>query len=166
MLDAFCPQRSPAFGNGEDGAMQGRLEGGCLCGALRYELRGDPITVALCHCSICRRSAGAPVVAWAMFDRSAFAFVQGKPAIHSSSAGVERAFCGRCGSGITWSAERLAGLIDVTVATLDDPSALPPEMHIWESRRVSWFELGDVLPRHAELPPRPRDPALEPDSER
>lgn len=137
------------------------LEGGCLCGALRYEVRGAPQVVVLCHCSTCRRSTGAPVVAWATFDRSAFAVVEGKAESVSSSPGVERGFCGRCGSQITWSAERLPGLIDVTVATLDDPSALPPEMHIWESRRVPWLELADSLPRHAELPPRPEPGAAD-----
>lgn len=131
------------------------LEGGCLCGALRYEVRGEPITVALCHCTKCRRSAGAPVVAWAMFERGAFAFVQGKPAVHRSSPGAERGFCEKCGTQLTFTAEFLPGLVDLTVASLDDAAALPPRMHIWDSSRLPWLECSDALPRHPELPPRP-----------
>ena len=48
-----------------------RFEGGCLCGATRYVVQGDPVVVALCHCSMCRRAAGAPVVAWAIHRRAA-----------------------------------------------------------------------------------------------
>lgn len=131
------------------------LEGGCLCGALRYEVRGEPVTVALCHCSMCRRSAGAPLVAWAMFERDAFAFTQGKPAVYRSSPGAERGFCGSCGTQLTFRAEFLPGLVDLTVASLDDAAALIPRMHIWESSRLPWLEVSDTLPRHRELPPRP-----------
>lgn len=141
--------------------MSTTLEGGCLCGALRYQVRGEPITVALCHCSMCRRSAGAPVVAWAMYAREDFAFVEGKPALYSSSPGAERGFCGNCGTQLTFTAEFLPGLVDLTVASLDDASRLPPQMHIWESRRLPWLELVDALPRHPELPPRPEPGASE-----
>jgi hypothetical protein len=131
------------------------LEGGCLCGAVRYAVSAEPVAVALCHCSMCRRSAGAPVVAWAMFPIAGFSYVSGKPAVHASSPGVGRAFCGACGTQLAFTAEFLPGLVDVTVASFDDPSALPPQMHIWESRRLPWLATTDRLPRHAELPPQP-----------
>jgi len=89
-----------------------------------------------------------------MFPLDGLKFVQGKPAIYASSPGVERSFCGSCGTQLTYTADFLQGLVDVTVASLDDPEALPPRMHIWESRRLAWLTVADGLPRHAELPPQ------------
>lgn len=134
--------------------MSSRRAGGCLCGAVRYAVEGEPIVVALCHCSMCRRSAGAPLVAWAMFAIDGLAIVQGAPAVHASSPGVERAFCGGCGTQLTFTADFLPGLVDVTVASFDDPAALPPHMHIFDKSRLPWLALTDTLPRHAELPPQ------------
>ena len=130
-------------------------QGGCLCGATRYEAKGEPVAVALCHCSMCRRAAGAPAVAWAMFPADALSIVRGELSTFASSRGVERGFCGRCGTQLTFSADFLPGLVDVTVGSMDDPASLSPQMHIWESRRVSWLATSDQWPRHAELPPHP-----------
>ncbi|MGH7822086.1 MAG: GFA family protein, partial [Candidatus Binatia bacterium] len=131
------------------------FRGGCLCGATRYEARGKPVVVAFCHCSMCRRSAGAPVTAWAMFDAKSFSWEKGEPQVYASSPGVERRFCRGCGTPLTYTAEFLPGLVDVTVGSLDDPEALPPQMHIWDSRRIGWVRLADELPRHPELPAQP-----------
>lgn len=130
-----------------------QFEGGCLCGSTRYAVQGEPVTVALCHCSMCRRAGGAPLVAWAMFSLDQLEFVRGKPATYSSSPGVERGFCARCGTPLTFVADFLPGLVDITVGSMDDPSALPPRMHIWDSKRVPWLVVKDDLPRHPELPP-------------
>ena len=128
--------------------------GGCLCGAIRFAVRGEALLSALCHCSICRRAAGAPAVAWAMFPLAAFRLERGALATYASSPGVERGFCGRCGSTLSFAADFIPGLIDLTVASFDDPAGLPPQLHMWESKRLPWLELGDDLPRHAELPPQ------------
>lgn len=128
--------------------------GGCLCGALRFAVRGDALFSALCHCSICRRAAGAPAVAWAMFPLAAFRLERGALATYASSPGVERGFCGHCGTTLSFAADFLPGLIDLTIASFDDPAALPPQLHMWERERLAWLVLGDDLPRHAELPPQ------------
>lgn len=129
-------------------------EGGCLCGAIRYQVRGEPLMVALCHCAMCRRAAGAPAVAWAMFTLTELRFLRAEPARYVSSPGVERGFCGRCGTTLTFTGAMIPGLVDVTLGSLDDPADLPPQMHIWEQSRVPWLALADDLPRHAELPPQ------------
>lgn len=128
-------------------------EGRCLCGAIGYVVRDEPVAVVLCHCSMCRRAAGAPAVAWAMFPLEAFEVVRGKPAVFASSPGVERSFCATCGTQLAFTAEFLPGLVDVTVGSLDDPAALPPRMHIWDESRLPWLATADTLPRHAALPP-------------
>jgi len=142
--------------------MAKHFEGGCLCGAVRYRAEGEPVGTAYCHCTICRRAAGAPVVAWAMFPQDGFAYVAGKPAVYESSPGVARAFCGACGTPLVCTGDLLPGLVDITTASLDDPAALPPALHIFESRRLPWLQLTDDLPRHAEFPPQvPTAPARE-----
>ena len=133
--------------------MSERREGGCLCGAVRYEVSGEPVTVALCHCSMCRRSSAAPAVAWALFDQGGLRFVSGKPAAYASSPGVERAFCARCGTPLTFRADFLPGLVDVTVGSMDAPATLPPRMHMWAAKQLPWLLLADSLPRHEGMPP-------------
>ena len=130
-----------------------RFEGGCLCGATRYVVTGEPYVVALCHCSMCRRAGGAPLVAWALFQLDNLTFTKGKPAAYASSKGVERGFCGKCGTPLTYTGELIPGLVDITVGSMDDPSALPPQMHIWDSKRLPWLVANEDLPRHAEFPP-------------
>jgi hypothetical protein len=130
------------------------LEGGCLCGALRYAVRGEALFATLCHCSLCRRAAGAPVVGWAMFPLDAVRFERGKPAVYASSPAVERGFCAGCGTTLSFTADFLPGLIDLTIASFDEPERLPPQLHMWERKRIPWLELGDELPRYAELPPQ------------
>jgi hypothetical protein len=138
--------------------MSQRLEGGCLCGAVRYAVSGEPVTSGFCHCKLCRGSAGAPVMAWAMFPEGQFAYTKGKPAIYESTPGSLRAFCGACGTQVAFTGDGIPGLVDITVGSLDDPSALPPQAHIFESRRISWLHLSDDLPRFAEFPPQAPQP--------
>ena len=120
--------------------------GGCLCGAVRYEARGDGgFHATLCHCASCRRASGAPVVAWVSFPAARFRFTRGEPRCFRSSAQVERAFCGDCGSPLTYRHDTLPDEIDVTTATLDDPSAHPPEDQTWTSERIGWMDGAHAL---------------------
>ena len=80
----------------------GPLTGGCLCGAIRYEVRGAPYHRTVCHCSICRRSAGAPMVAWFSVKLADFAFTAGQPASYRSSAKAQRSCCPTCGTQLTF----------------------------------------------------------------
>ncbi len=121
--------------------------GGCLCGALRFEVSAAPVLVEICHCNMCRKATGAPVMAWAGVPRDGFRWLQGEPAGFASSPGVTRSFCGRCGTSLTHFSERFDREIYVSLAALDDPEALPPEVHIWTSDDLSWFETADALPR-------------------
>ena len=130
-----------------------KTEGGCQCGSIRYVITGDPLMAAICHCSICRRANGAPAVAWAMYDEGQVQFVSGAPKKYSASEDVKRGFCPECGTPISFEAEYLPGLIDITVGSFDDPEAVQPTMHYWYSRHLSWAEFADLLPRYPEFPP-------------
>jgi len=122
--------------------------GGCLCGAVRYRAEGEASHPTLCHCNSCRRAAGAPLVAWVTFPLAQFAFTKEAPASYRSSPPVVRTFCRTCGTPLTYEHATYPGAIDVTVASLDDPSAFPPADHTWTSERIVWLALGNGLPCH------------------
>jgi hypothetical protein len=122
--------------------------GGCLCGSLQYQIDKQPIDAGYCHCRICQRSAGAPVLPWATFSISAFTYTRGKPSIYLSSEVHQREFCGNCGTQIVFRKIEHPNTIDVTIASLDDPEILAPEYHIWTQSQISWFEISDRLPHY------------------
>ena len=113
-------------------------EGGCLCGAVRYRVTAAPTALVVCHCDTCRRAAGAPSLAWAIFRAADFAFTRGAPATYASSPGVERGFCARCGTTLTYAGNDRRDVADVTTASLDDPDAFVPTKEIWLEEKIGW----------------------------
>ena len=129
------------------------LSGGCQCGAVRYAVNGTPQNVALCHCKDCRKSSGAPMVAWAAFAESEFTILQGELTTYNSSGSALRSFCGKCGTGIAYrNAEYLPGIVDIQSATLDDPDALPAAAHIQVAERIGWMAETHNLPEFHRFP--------------
>ncbi len=124
------------------------LTGGCFCGKLRYEASGQPFDQTLCHCSICRRTTGAPAVAWLSVRPADFRFTRGEPRLFRSSDGGTRRFCQDCGAQLTFQMQGLDE-VDVTIASLDDPEAAPPADEIWTSTRIGWMDQINGLPRFA-----------------
>ncbi len=125
-------------------------EGGCLCGAVRYRADGVPLSVTSCHCTLCRRASGAPLVVWATYRTADFRFTRAEPARYASSKRGERTFCAHCGSPLTFQFLATPGEIDVNVCTMDEPERFPPQRHIWMRRRLPWVKLSDGLPQHSE----------------
>lgn len=130
-----------------------KVEGGCQCGAVRYNVTGEPLMAAICHCTMCRRAHAAPAVAWAMYQQEHVYFSQGQPKLYASSAEAQRGFCENCGTQIMFSASFLPGLIDIAVGSLDNPQLVTPTLHYWHSEHLAWAEFADGLPRFAALPP-------------
>lgn len=127
--------------------------GGCHCGAIRYDVEGEPQHVALCHCSDCRRSAGAPMVSWAAFSEDALTVTQGQAVTFNSSGAAMRSFCGTCGTGLFYrNADMLPGIVDIQSVTLDDPEALPPDAHIQVAERLHWMDGLDTMIRFERFP--------------
>jgi hypothetical protein len=127
--------------------------GHCHCGAIRFELAAEPSDVALCHCGDCRRSAGAPVVAWAGFPESALKMTSGTPKTRNSSGTAMRSFCADCGTGLFYRNEAfLPGIVHVQLAALDDPGAFPPTVHIQTAEEIGWMKTAHGLPRFDRFP--------------
>ncbi len=128
------------------------MTGGCRCGAVRYAAEGEALHHALCHCRDCQRSAGAPMVGWAMFSAERVS-VTGEVVTHASSEHARRQFCGVCGTGLFYINEAmLPGMIDIQSATLDDPQALPPGGHIQVAERIGWMADAHALPMFDRYP--------------
>jgi len=124
------------------------IEGGCFCGAIRYKIDGEPLRVAHCHCIHCRRTSGAPLVTWAVFESSKFEYVKGTPGQYESRPKVKRQFCEQCGTQLTYRHLQNSAEIDVTVGSFDHPESVEPEDHVWADRMLSWAHLADGLPRY------------------
>jgi hypothetical protein len=76
---------------------------------------------------------------------SDFAFLKGEPVAFRSSPGVARAFCGKCGTPLTYQRDESPHTIDVTTATLDSPEKFAPTREIWIEHKLSWEQLNDAL---------------------
>ena len=123
--------------------------GGCLCGAVRYEVRGEPVSTNLCFCTQCQRHTGSPMPAFATFERERLRILQGEPVTYRSSARAVRQFCGRCGSALFWQ-EDGGDTIDVFLGTVDERTRVrAPDFAIWAEHRVGWLPQVETIPTYA-----------------
>jgi hypothetical protein len=127
-------------------------KGRCLCGAVRFTARGEPRWVAHCHCDSCRRATSAPVVTYAGFMADQVEWKAEKPALFHSSQGVERGFCARCGSPISFTGEKWPDEVHLFVASFEEPNNFAPTSHVHVAEKLAWLHLGDGLPRYATTP--------------
>ncbi len=125
------------------------VSGGCLCGAVRYEVdAGAVYDAGYCHCSMCRRASGGPVVAWVSVREDGFRILAGEVARYVSSASGWRGFCGVCGSNLLFGGPGMVGLAGVNTGSLDEvPAPLRPRLHMCWADRWDWFEVADGLVR-------------------
>ncbi|GAB3023854.1 GFA family protein [Oleiagrimonas citrea] len=119
--------------------------GHCLCGAVAYVARSEPVNPHYCHCDACRRSAGAPVVAWVNFAERHFAWEGAEPKWFASSPGMRRGFCGRCGSTLCTIEDD--GYACVAIGSLDYPEAVAPQYDIYVQHTLPWLKQDDGLRR-------------------
>lgn len=129
------------------------LDGGCHCGAIRYRVKETPVYHALCHCSDCRRATGAPAVSWALFRNENFEILAGEPKAYASSANARRHYCADCGTSLFYTNETIfPDMTDIQSGTLDDPDALPLQIHVQTAERVGWMTGLDALPQFERYP--------------
>ncbi|WP_213774946.1 GFA family protein [Bradyrhizobium sp. dw_78] len=126
-------------------------EGGCLCGAVRFRAKGEPVNVRICHCRNCQKATGAPFFARALFEQSALT-VDGEVGRYASSEALDRIFCKTCGTRLfAWRSNgTVAG---VALAAFDDHNVFEPTAHIWTSEKIDWVRLDDGLPQYPEAVP-------------
>lgn len=122
------------------------VTGGCQCGAVRYALLNAPERISICHCRDCQKSAGAPMVVWAMVPAADFAVTEGEARAVNSSGDSFRYFCGQCGTGLYYINETyLPGIVDVQLMTLDAPEAFAPAAQVQTAEQAGWVaHLSDI----------------------
>jgi len=121
------------------------LTGGCQCGAVRYALTMAPTKVHYCHCRMCQRAVGN-VFATLVPVRKDSVTWSGEPAIFHSSSLASRGFCRTCGTPLSFAYDT-SEWICVTLGSLDDPAAVPPELHFGVESQAPWLHIPDGLPR-------------------
>jgi hypothetical protein len=127
--------------------------GGCHCGAIRYSVAGEPKHSSVCHCESCRRTTGGLSTAWLGYPNEALTVEQGEPKSYNSSGGVERRFCGECGTSLFYNNEpAMPGIVDVLTVTLDDPRAFPPVLHVQMADALPWEASLEGLPKFDRFP--------------
>ena len=119
------------------------MQGGCLCGAVRYEIDGEARSVVACHCRQCRKTSGHYVAATQVAD--ADLTIDGKAAItwYRSSDIAERGFCGTCGSQLFW--RRHGGTyMSIFAGTLDEPTGLVMDRQLYPESKGDYYPLPDL----------------------
>ena len=111
--------------------------GGCLCGAVRYSVRGEPVHVGRCHCADCRKESGSAFTVYGQWPVDACE-ITGEVSSYEG-----RGFCGRCGSPIFGRGDAYAGLTFIKAGTLDDPSWVQPALHIWCAEKQPWVVIEE-----------------------
>lgn len=123
------------------------LEGGCLCGGVRFRVTGKLGPAGYCHCKQCQRASGSAFAANAPARTKYFELVAGEDLLREfeSSAGKYRAFCGRCGSPIYSRRETEPELRTLRLGTLDGDPERRPVAHLWVRSKAPWHEIADAL---------------------
>lgn len=125
------------------------VSGHCLCRAVKFIYDALPNWVLHCHCESCRRAASAPVVTWISVPRASFQFTEGTPRYYRSSKQVTRAFCGNCGSPLTYENDEFSDEVHLYAASLAEPNGIEVSRHVFVDEQLDWFEIQDQLPRYA-----------------
>jgi hypothetical protein len=121
-------------------------EGGCVCGAVRYRVSGEPLTVYVCHCSDCQRHGGSAFAISMVVRKTDLALVRGEPRAYSvrlEGRSRNGRFCGECATRLWGEPERYPQIAVVRPGTLDDTSWLRPVAHIWTRSAQPWVNIAD-----------------------
>lgn len=127
-----------------------RHEGGCLCGAIRYQTQAAPSRVTVCHCSFCQRATGSAYMVQPVFDDVDLHLLSGEPRVYDAvSAGSGKVihvhFCAECGTKLWLSFERFPGKLGLYAGSFDEPC---------------WFEIAPERSKHIFLSEARRDTVI------
>jgi hypothetical protein len=122
------------------------FEGGCSCGAVRYRLSSEPMFVHCCHCRDCQTQGGGAFAINALIETDRIEMLAGEPAPISMPTTSGRPHdiyrCPACATALWSDYGRRPSLRFVRVATLDDPTALAPDVHIFTRSKLPWVEVS------------------------
>jgi hypothetical protein len=138
--------------------LHGSMDGGCLCGAIRYTLRGPALFVSQCCCKDCQKATGTGHTTIVGVHRDQLQIKQGTPKTYTSKGAsggdVVRHFCGDCGGRLYTSGTLPGEVLMVQAGSLDDPNRISPESVIYVKDALAWDRFDEALPRFQGLPDR------------
>jgi hypothetical protein len=120
--------------------------GGCLCGAVRYEVRGALRQIIMCHCTQCRRMTGHFMAATAARHADFRVVTDGGLKWFAASQEAQRGFCAHCGSTLFWQGVG-RDYLSIAAGTLDDSSGLEVVGHIFVADKGPYYEIADGTPQ-------------------
>ncbi len=126
------------------------INGGCLCGRVRYQINGPLIAADHCHCSKCRRQHGAAFATYADFNPGDFKWISGQDQVkvYQTSAGAGWCFCKECGSSL--AATKNGNITSITLGTVEGDPGIKSESHIFVGSKAEWYDISDDLPQFEE----------------
>ena len=132
------------------------ISGSCMCGAVRYSSSAQPVLTAFCHCRNCQKAGGGGYSVNVAVPTDSLT-IEGETrayrAAGESGKPTVRRFCPQCGSPLVTEAEAFAGLSFVKGASLDDPSWIEPNLHIWCASAQPWDRIPAESTCVAQNPP-------------
>ena len=130
------------------------VDGHCLCEIVGFSLKSEANWSCYCHCEDCLRNCAAPIVAFFGISLEDFSWrIEGgaqEPKFFSSSSGVKRFFCDKCGTPMAFQAEYYKREIALYAATLTEPSVFQPQFHVHHKSSLSWLAIDDNFPKFQE----------------
>ena len=133
-----------------------KIEGGCLCGQIRYRSDVEPLMVAICHCKNCQRQSGASYSVSFIVPKGAIN-IDGELTLYADTGDsgntVNRYFCQKCGSPIFSESDALGAVTVMKVGSLDDTSWVMPTMEIYCDSAQKWTTVESQLESHPKMMP-------------
>lgn len=117
------------------------IAGHCMCGEVRYSVSREPKWVGHCHCGDCRRHVASAVATFLGCEEEAFELTSGALTRYESSPGVERMFCGSCGTPMAYQSKYIPGEIHILLGTLEQPEQFPPVVEVFCKEKLPWLKL-------------------------
>jgi hypothetical protein len=127
-------------------ARDAAARGGCLCGAVRFEIHGPLRPIIYCHCGMCRRTSGHFAAATACAPQHLRLLAADTLRWYQSSTLARRGFCGTCGSPLFWEPAH-GGHVSIWAGVLDTPTGLAAAEHIFVGEKGDYYEISDGLPQ-------------------
>jgi len=130
--------------------------GGCACGAARYQITGEPLSVHACHCTDCQTLSGSAFGLSMILKQTDMALTAGEVAINKFATDhnqMHRHHCIECGAALWFSSPEYAGIVALKPGTLDNTFWLRPVAHLWVRSAQPWLDLGGDIPIYQEQPP-------------
>lgn len=130
--------------------------GGCACGALRYDVAGEPRLMAACHCKACQRRTGSAHGVGCFFKADDVQVVSGDYATYRRTADSGRVvtfrFCPECGTTVMWKGDAMPDGVAVAGGTFDETDWIRPARHVWTSQAQAWYAFPDETEKLETVP--------------